>query len=174
MKPGFPPIAEPTTTKRDVERLYRSHYNTLVRTAQQVLDTRHLAEEAVQEVFARLHASTPRPSKDCEVAFLRVCVRNQSRSMLRRRQVAERWRPEAPQFVQLVDEGTTARETERRVREECLRLSARQRDVLILRYWHGLSVGETAEHLSITAGSVKTYASRAREALRVRLVEQVA
>jgi len=62
----------------------------------------------------------------------------------------------------------------RELREHCEQLPERQRQVLVLRYWHGLSVGETADRLSITAGSVKTHASRGRQALRQLLTEQVA
>jgi RNA polymerase sigma factor (sigma-70 family) len=55
------------------------------------------------------------------------------------------------------------------VRRAVAGLSPRLRDVVILRYFHDLSVRETAEVLDITAGSVKTYTHRAVHALRGEL-----
>jgi RNA polymerase sigma-70 factor (sigma-E family) len=46
------------------------------------------------------------------------------------------------------------------------RLSARQRSVLVLRYFADLSEAETADQLGCTVGTVKTLASRALRRLR--------
>jgi RNA polymerase sigma factor (sigma-70 family) len=45
------------------------------------------------------------------------------------------------------------------------RLAPRQREVLVLRYWSGLSEGEIADALGISRGAVKSTASRALDAL---------
>jgi RNA polymerase sigma factor (sigma-70 family) len=45
------------------------------------------------------------------------------------------------------------------------RLAPRQRKVLVLRYWSGLSEGEIADALGISRGAVKSTASRALDAL---------
>ena len=161
-------------TTCDVEQLYRQHYTSLVRSAKRLLDTPYLAEEAVQEVFVRFHGNAHQPAAGCELAYLRVAVMNTARSMLRRRQCAQKWRPETPRYAAPVDEVCVQRDVERELREHCALLSARQREVLTLRYWHGLSVGETADRLSISTGSVKTHASRGREALRALLTNQAA
>ena len=46
------------------------------------------------------------------------------------------------------------------------RLTLPQRRVLVLRFWHDLSLGETAERLGVTTGAVKALQHRALEALR--------
>jgi len=163
-----------TTTGISLEGLYRAHFDTLVRTAKRLLDTQHLAEEAVQEAFLRFQASGAKPAKGAELAYLRVAVLNNARSMLRRRQCAERWRPDTPRYVPPIDESCVNAAMGRELREHCELLPERQRQVLVLRYWHGLSVGETADRLAISPGSVKTHASRGRQALRLLLTEQVA
>ena len=46
-----------------------------------------------------------------------------------------------------------------------------QRRVVVLRYWLGLSVEETATDLGISTGTVKSHASRGLESLRGLLQE---
>jgi DNA-directed RNA polymerase specialized sigma24 family protein len=48
-----------------------------------------------------------------------------------------------------------------------------QRRTVVLRYWLGMSVEETAAELSISTGTVKSHASRGLAALRERLGESV-
>ena len=49
-------------------------------------------------------------------------------------------------------------------------LSDRQRTVLVLRYFAGLSVRETAEAMGIAEGTVKSLASAGRSAARSELI----
>lgn len=51
-------------------------------------------------------------------------------------------------------------------------LPAQQRAVVVLRFWDGLSVAETAVLLSCTDGTVKSYTSRALQRLRELLADQ--
>ena len=50
-------------------------------------------------------------------------------------------------------------------------LTERQRQVVLLRHWHGFSVLETADILKCSAGSVKTHLHRATQSLRQRQIE---
>ena len=50
-------------------------------------------------------------------------------------------------------------------------LTERQRQVVLLRHWHGFSVSETADILKCSAGSIKTHLHRATQSLRQRQVE---
>lgn len=48
-----------------------------------------------------------------------------------------------------------------------------QRRTVVLRYWLGFSVEDTAHELSISEGTVKSHASRGLATLRERMGEQV-
>jgi RNA polymerase sigma factor (sigma-70 family) len=50
-------------------------------------------------------------------------------------------------------------------------LSARQREVVVLRFYAGLSVAETASAIGSSQGSVKTHSSRAFARLRELLTD---
>jgi RNA polymerase sigma-70 factor (ECF subfamily) len=67
-------------------------------------------------------------------------------------------------------EQARSRERAGRVQEALLQLSFDQRSVLVLREVEGLSCEEVARALGIPDGTVKSRLSRAREALRQRLV----
>lgn len=56
---------------------------------------------------------------------------------------------------------------------ELRRLPAMQRRTVVLRYWLGFSVEDTAQELSISAGTVKSHA-RGRATLRERLGQDLA
>ena len=49
-------------------------------------------------------------------------------------------------------------------------LTGRQRAIVVLRYWEGLSIAQTAELLGVAEGTVKSQAARGVEALRSRVV----
>lgn len=52
------------------------------------------------------------------------------------------------------------RDDQRVLVEALHRLSARQREALVLRYWLGLREGEIAEAMGISAGAVKAHTAR--------------
>ncbi|HYU03866.1 MAG TPA: sigma-70 family RNA polymerase sigma factor [Jatrophihabitantaceae bacterium] len=48
-------------------------------------------------------------------------------------------------------------------------LPRRQREVIVMRYWAGLSEAEIAATLGVSPGTVKTAAARARRAIQSRM-----
>ena len=55
---------------------------------------------------------------------------------------------------------------QRRVLDGIRQLPRRQREVIVLRYWAGLSEAEIAATLGVSPGTVKTAAARARSAFQ--------
>jgi RNA polymerase sigma-70 factor (ECF subfamily) len=60
-------------------------------------------------------------------------------------------------------------EVQRRVHEALQRIPADQREALVLKYVHGMTLPEMTELLSVTLSAVKMRLLRGREALREQL-----
>lgn len=166
------PVAEsagPVT----LEDLYRQHRMRLVRLAILLVDEPSTAEDVVQEAFTGLHRNWGK-LRDAAAAlgYLRTAVVNGSRSVLRRRKTARDYVP--PHAVNARSaESLAMLSTEHQAVVDALgKLPPRQREVLVLRYYGGLTEAEIAEAAGISKGTVKSTASRALEALQ-RAMHQV-
>jgi RNA polymerase sigma factor (sigma-70 family) len=72
--------------------LYAAHWHSLVRLSWLLVRDQQLAEEAVQDAFVAMHSRWSRlRNQDLALAYLRRCVVNSSRSVLRHRKVEERY-----------------------------------------------------------------------------------
>jgi RNA polymerase sigma-70 factor (sigma-E family) len=140
----------------------------MVRLAVLLVDDVTSAEDVVQDAFFALHkhAGSLR-DPNAAVGYLRTSVVNLSRSVIRRRQVARRHLKVAePEATPGADEYAMVNEEHRLTLEAVRALPRRQREVLILRYWSGLSERDIAAALGISPGSVKSSASRGIAALQ--------
>ena len=146
----------------DLHSLYRAHWRYLVRLAVLLVDDVPSAEDVVQDAFVALHRrSGALRDPDAALAYLRASVVNLSRSVLRRRQVARKHLKVAePQTVAPADDDVLVRDEHRATLAAVRALPRHQREVLILRYWSGLSEREIAQALGISNGAVKSAASR--------------
>lgn len=147
--------------------LYTTRYRELVRLAAFLTGDRDNAEEVVQDAYVKVHSSWRRLRElDKAEAYLRTAVVNAARSRLRRRQVAQRYRPEP--MTDAASAESFAMEHARRdaVLEALQALPRRQREAVVLRYYGDLSEAQTAEAMGCSVGSVKSHTSRAMTALR--------
>lgn len=130
---------------------------------------RDLADELTQEALARVWERWPRVSAMASPqGYAYRIALNLARSWYRRRsrerRAIARHGPEAN-----VDEPATAEHLA--TRAAVLGLSRRQREVVLLRYYAGLSVEETATSLRCAPGTVKAHTHRALAHLREQLNE---
>ncbi len=158
---AVPPVV-PTPAPVDIDDLYTAHWRYLVRLAALLVDDLHSAEDVVQDAFIALHRrSAALRDPDAALAYLRTSVLNLSRSVLRRRQVARKHlRVAEPDTGPPADHDVLVRDEHRATLRAVRRLPRHQREVLLLRYWSGLSEKEIAQTLGISTGSVKSAASR--------------
>lgn len=131
------------------------------------------AEDVLQEALVKLYLAWSRvQGTGREEAYARRIIVNAD--LDQRRRPWHRRRSAVP--VELLDEpARTGPATEDRMEllAEVRALPPMQRRTVVLRYWLGMSVEETAEELSISTGTVKSHASRGLATLRERLGEQV-
>jgi RNA polymerase sigma-70 factor (sigma-E family) len=146
--------------------LYAARYRPLVRLAALLVGDMATAEEVVQDSFIAVHANWRRLRDiDKASAYLRQCVLNRSRSVLRHRKVVDRnvlGQPPVPS----AEEGAIALFERSAVVAALHRLPLRQRQALVLRYYAELSEGQIASAMGISRGAVKSHISRAMTALR--------
>lgn len=138
----------------------------LLRTAYLLCGDHAQAEDAVQNVLARVHLAWPRlERRDTVDGYVRRALVNE---------VRERWRRpwvRREQSVAEVPDGPVEQplpevDVAPAMWAALQRLSAKQRAVLVLRYYEDLSEAQIAEVLRIAPGTVKSQASRALATLR--------
>ncbi len=142
----------------------------LHRTAYLLLGDRSEAEDLVQTTLAKTYASW---SKIREVesapAYARTVLVNTAASWFRKKS----WRNERPTET-LPDSGHETDPTDRPAMIDALaQLPPRQRAVIVLRYYEDLSVGQTAQALGCSDGTVKSQTSDALIKLRGLLGDAV-
>jgi RNA polymerase sigma factor (sigma-70 family) len=151
-----------------VAALFRDHHGELVRLAVFMVGDLPTAEDVVQDVYARLHSRPSQPQDP--LPYVRAAVLNGCRSVLRRRGIARR--VSVVHRASAGDEALASAESEvilsedrRQVLAALARLPRRRREVLVLRYYLGLSEAEIAAVLRISPGTVKSTAARGLAAL---------
>jgi RNA polymerase sigma-70 factor (sigma-E family) len=143
---------------------------TLRRTAFLLCGDWHQADDLVQTALVKLYVAWTRVRSDGppDAYVHRILVRCYLDE--RRRP----WRRESP--VELVDDkASTARPEEDLLdlRAALARLPKRQRATLLMRFWLDLSVGQTADALGCSEGTVKSQTARALTTLRGLLADPV-
>ena len=172
----IPAVPDAPTVSADlhepgIDELYAHRRLPLVRLALLLVDDLPTAEDVVQDVFAALYRRHGErlTGLDNPDAYLRTSVVNTSRSVLRRRRTVRAHVPEREGHAPSAEEPVLLREEHGEVIAALHRLTRRQREVLVLRYWSHLSEAQIADTLSLSRGAVKSTASRALAALRREL-----
>ncbi|MEJ2862669.1 SigE family RNA polymerase sigma factor [Actinomycetospora flava] len=167
--PGAPPgapVATQDQPPRTLEDLYREHRMRFVRLAVLLVDDPATAEDVVQEAFTGLHRHWGRlRDEHAALGYLRTAVVNGSRSVLRRRRTAREYTPPHTADARSAESLAMLSAEHQAVVSALGKLPRRQREVLVLRYYGGLSEAEIAEATGISKGTVKSTASRGLEAI---------
>lgn len=155
-----PPAQAPAPVT--IDDLYRSHRMQMVRLAILLVDDLASAEDVVQEAFAGLYRNwSGLRDRAAAIGYLRTAVVNGSRSMLRRRRTARAYVPPDPGTARSAESLAMLSAEHQAVVSALADLAPRQREVLVLRYYGGLSEAEIAAATGLSKGTVKSTASRA-------------
>lgn len=144
----------------DFDALFVAESKAMVRLAFVMLSSQELAEEAVQEAFAKLYerwASIQRPG-----AYLRTVVINECRSRQRRATSARR-------KAHLIAVGEAVEQPLPELADALARLPYRRRAVVVLRHYQQLDTAEIAATLRMSEGTVKSTLHRGLHQLREML-----
>jgi RNA polymerase sigma-70 factor (sigma-E family) len=128
----------------------------------------HDAEDVVQAAFVRLFSVWHRVRPDTADAYVRQVLVNVFLSSKRGQRGRERPVAVVPDRA-VADTGADDRVA---VGNALGTLTPSQRAVVVLRFWEGLSVAETAAALGVSAGTVKSQLHRAVTAMRPQLREE--
>ncbi|MFG2196793.1 RNA polymerase sigma factor [Streptomyces sp. NPDC048639] len=153
-----------------LRHLYRAHRLPLVRLAALPVGDLPTAEDVVHDAFAAawrrrqsLHDATSM------APYMRRAVVNKARSVIRRRRVANALRPEREHHAPSAEDEVLLGIEHRELLAALHRLAPRQKEILVLRYWAGLSEAEIARTMGVSPGAVKSMSHRSLAALRRRL-----
>jgi DNA-directed RNA polymerase specialized sigma24 family protein len=149
--------------------LYDRHYPSLVRLATLLVRDIATAEAIVQESFIALGRNRRRPAGDLALCYLRRGVVYRSRYPIRHR-AASNGTASCPA------PGRPAAETDAPIALDCaaivsaLRvLPARQREVIVLRYYGDMSETQIAAVMEVSIGALRRHTACAMAALRMAL-----
>lgn len=159
------------------ETLVRAHQDRVYRLALGLLGSREDAHDATQEVFLRAYRTLPGWRFEARLTtWLHAVTVNVVREERRRR--GSEWRKRS-RFGALVAPLLPWQRPDEAARAEAEELGLlvaalppRQREVVVLRVYEGLSVGETAAALAIPPGTVKSNLFKALRSLRRRLAAE--
>jgi len=145
--------------------------------ALRILRRRDWAEEVLQECYVSVwnHAGDYAVQRSAPLTWMTSIVRNRSLDWLRRPQheatgeeydiAVEAWQDDSPGPLERL-----AASNEAAALERCLRqLDGKQRQSIMLAFYHGMSHSEVAGHMKQPLGTVKTWVRRGLERLKVCL-----
>ena len=157
-------------------RLYRSASPKLFAAAIRILRRRDWAEEVLQDSFVSIwnHAANYTQWKSAPMTWMTSIVRNRALDLLRRPVVEVSSDMEA--IMELRESGNPGplelalASADAARLATCLKtLEARQRQSIMLAFFHGLTHSELASHLGQPLGSVKTWIRRGLQQLKACL-----
>jgi RNA polymerase sigma-70 factor, ECF subfamily len=157
-----------------VETLIRQHETGVFRLALSIVGDQAEANEITQETFiSALRSLSAYQEKQSFKAWLYTIALNHSRSHLRKRKILERLRTTLTNIFQVEtqkqispEETLIQSEKEAAIWSSLNQLDERHRTVVVLRYFHELSIAEISEILSVNEGTIHSRLHNAREKLR--------
>lgn len=157
-----------------IELLFRQYETGVFKLALSIVDDPAEASEITQETFvAALRAMRNYQERQSFKAWLYTIAVNQSRSHLRRRRALEGLQATLTRIFRiefekqtLPEEAVIQNEKEAALWKTLSQMDDRHRIVVVLRYFHELSIRQIAEILSISEGTIHSRLHSAREKLR--------
>lgn len=161
-----------------IEMFVHQYETSVFRLALSIVGDPAEANEITQETFIAALRSLPSyQEKKSFKAWLYTITLNHSRNHLRKRKIIERLRTTLTSIFQMEtekqispEEAVIQNEKEAQLWSSLNQLDEQHRTVVVLRYFHELSITEISEILSINEGTIHSRLHNAREKLRNALI----
>ena len=156
--------------------LYHQYKNLVYKTAFLMLDDPAEAEDALQEVFLKVHRSlvSYRPDKGAFTTWLhRITVNHCLNRKRRRRWHLLSWAQVPPHQVPTHPSPEKRQSEQDAVARAIRQLSDKLRAVVVLRYYADMSYAEISQTLGLPLGTVKSRLNAAVRTLRVEMQSAV-
>ena len=160
---GHPRTPDDRATIREFDAFVRARTPSFLRLGYLLTGDQHLAEDLVQSALARTLIAWPRLHTSAE-AYTRTTMYHLQVSWWRRPKLAESLSGNMPDSTAADNTADTAFRLT--LQQALLRLTPRQRAVLVLRYFEDRSEAEAAAVLNCSIGTVKSQTARALTRLR--------
>jgi RNA polymerase sigma-70 factor, ECF subfamily len=156
--------------------LFRSHYSSLCSYANHFLNDLDASEEVVQEVMLKIWMTRNELRIETSLkSYLFRSVRNGCLNLLKHDHIRDEYRLHAESrtgdLFQSGEDDLIATELEGRIRKAIDDLPMERRKVFILSRYEGLTYGQIAEKLGISAKTVENQMGKAMKTLREELAE---
>jgi RNA polymerase sigma-70 factor (sigma-E family) len=155
VRPDGAPVPGVRPAIESFDELFRAEQVAMVRLAYLLVGDEAVAEEVVQDALLTVYERWGRIHN--RGGFLRQCVVNRSRRVLRRRKLEHRHRPRTPDAVEPAG---------RELLDALAALPYQWRAVVVLRFYGGLTQEEIADALDLRIGTVKSSLHRGLAQLR--------
>jgi RNA polymerase sigma-70 factor (ECF subfamily) len=161
-----------------IEMFVRTHETNVFRFALSIVGDQAEANEITQETFlSALRSLKTYQEKNSLKAWLYTIALNHSRNHLRKQKVLERLKAAATLLFQTEanrrqpspEDSVIQDEKEAAIWSELNKLDERHRIVVVLRYFHELSISEISAILDVNEGTIHSRLHTARERLRSQL-----
>lgn len=165
-------------SNKKLEELYRLHKNVMLHTAQRILRDYHAAEDSVQKAFIKVWDNLHKieePNCNKTRAFLVIITRNVAITMYNQQKkqavpIEEIERIDAATTLSLFDE-VASNEAVDTIAGHIESLDKKYADVLILRFFYGLSAEEISGIVQTSAENVRVRLHRGKRKLMALLKE---
>lgn len=157
--------------KERFEKLFRSHYEQMFRLAMLLLKDDDEAKDVVSDIFTRVWDGAINPCVAKPKSYLLMCVRNRCIDLLGHKKTKER----VCQLLTFDSQSAIAFNDEQHAELEQLReivdtrLTARDKQVLLMRYERKMKYREIAGELYISEAAVYKHLSQALKTLKENL-----
>lgn len=134
------------------------------------------AEDVLQAAYAKVLSGAARYDGRSSIrtwlfGVIRITALEQQRRSIARILGLARWRAE-PEAAPSAEEASVARERARAISAALAALADRQREVIHLVFYEGMSVREAAEAMGVSAGTASLHYDRGKERMRALLAEK--